>query len=66
MTEKRLKKLTSTAQEDNSETKKYIVIYEENGMDLFPGSYSECQDYINNIQVLKFGNKSTEFGIYPE
>lgn len=44
--------------------KNYMVVYEENGCDVFAGNYEECERYIEDIQVKENGMSREEFGIY--
>lgn len=43
----------------------YVVVFEDNGCDIFNGTYDECERYIEEIQVKCEGHSSDEFGIYP-
>lgn len=45
---------------------KCTVVYEENGMDLFEGTFEECVKYIDEVQVNDYGYERNEFGIYTE
>lgn len=45
--------------------KNYVVVYEDNGADVFEGTYEECEQYIDEVQVKQYGRKHEEFGIYP-
>jgi len=42
--------------------KSYLVIYEENGMDVFEGTKKECEIYVNENN----DGDEDRFGIYPE
>lgn len=44
--------------------KNYIVIFEDNGIDVFEGTYEECVKYIEEVQVKENGMNANEFGIY--
>lgn len=45
--------------------KNYVVVYEDNGADVFEGTYEECEQYIDEVQVKQYGRTHEEFGIYP-
>ena len=46
--------------------KQYLVIYNENGMDVFSGTYDECQNYIKSYVVDKLHEDPDEYSIEPD
>ena len=49
-----------------AEHTKYIVIWEDNGMDLFTGSEAECKAYIQGRVDATVTEKVEDYGIYPD
>ena len=44
---------------------RFVVVFEDNGADLFEGTYEECEAYIEEFQVQENDRRRDEFGIYP-
>ena len=56
---KRLNKIAST---DEQTEKQYVVIYNDNGMDVFKGSEEQCKEYIQN-RVTNHKENEDEYSI---